>query len=181
MRNSPTGYSGRSATKPLPAIDDGNRRMSDNRHPAARTMEAESAPRADYSLPRARILRGRQEFARLFNEGEGVRTGKLLVKFLRMESGTGGLTAGFIVRRSAGGAVVRNRVRRSLREAYRLERPAFESSLPRGLQLHIAFLWLGNAAASSRVSYDEIDNEVHGALRKLSRRLRGGPDESTRR
>lgn len=149
-------------------------------------MHEADNPRADYALPRSRILRGRREFARLFNQGDGVRTGRLLVKFLRTDSDLSdpeqtGIAAGFIVRRSAGGAVVRNRVRRSLREAYRLERPAFESSLPHGLRLQLAFLWLGNAEASSQVRHDDIGNEVHGALRKLGRRLRGGSDGPERR
>jgi ribonuclease P protein component len=148
-------------------------------------MDASDIGRPDASLPRGRILRGRSEFTRLFTRGEGVRTGKLLVKFLRTGAEPGSLKAGFIVRRSAGGAVRRNRVRRAIREAYRLERSEFESSLGdslgEGMELHLAFLWLGNREASGRVRYQEIENEVRTALRKLSRRLRSDSDADTER
>jgi ribonuclease P protein component len=133
-------------------------------------------PRFDRALPRRRILRGRRTFTRLFTDGQGVRAGRLLVKFLRIETERTALLAGFIVRRSAGGAVVRNRVRRAIRESYRLERAAFEESLPEGIELHLAFLWLGNREQSGRARFQEIDDEVRSALRKLSRRLRAGSD-----
>lgn len=68
-------------------------------------------------LPRAYRLRRSRDFRKVFQEGCYWR-GKHLTLLIRRRTG-GGLRIGWSIRRSLGGAVVRNRLRRRLSEAYR--------------------------------------------------------------
>src|ERR1041384_3576664 len=95
-------------------------------------------------LPRHARLRGRDAFGRLFREGEGLRRGQLVVKYRAVPRQTPGegsrVTAGFVTRRNAGPAVKRNRLRRVMRETYRLDRQRFTEALPDGLDLDLVIL-----------------------------------------
>jgi ribonuclease P protein component len=71
-----------------------------------------------YSLPRSHILRGRLLFAEIFNTGKRQSRGPLLLIYLPNQ-----LThhrIGIVTPKKIGPAVRRNRVRRQLREAFRL-------------------------------------------------------------
>lgn len=86
----------------------------------ARNNNSDSSDR-DFSLPRAKILRGRDNFQRLFNRDAVVlRTGYVNLRFQLFRDNTNSFLMGFIVKRSLGKAVQRNRTKRLLREAYRL-------------------------------------------------------------
>jgi ribonuclease P protein component len=68
-------------------------------------------------MRRSQRLRHRRDFATVYRRGHAVRGELLIVRALR---GEGPLARfGFAVSRAVGGAVVRNRVRRRLREAAR--------------------------------------------------------------
>lgn len=71
-----------------------------------------------FAFPKSRRLTRREEFERVKKSGE-VHPGKsLLLNVLRVEHGAC-FRAGFVTSRKIGGAVVRNRVRRRLREIVR--------------------------------------------------------------
>jgi len=67
--------------------------------------------------PRGRRLRRRPEFLRIYDGGRRLH-GRLLVVFVSPGTGSGP-RLGITVTRKAGGAVVRNRLRRRVREAFR--------------------------------------------------------------
>jgi ribonuclease P protein component len=69
--------------------------------------------------PRARLLK-HADFERVYREGRRHYSDNLAIFFLPRQSGAGP-RVGFTVGRAAGGAVQRNRIRRRLREAVRLE------------------------------------------------------------
>ncbi|MFN2540549.1 MAG: ribonuclease P protein component [Chthoniobacterales bacterium] len=74
--------------------------------------------RSSLSFSRARCLKRASEFERVRQQGRSER-GKTLVLGVLSEGGTGDFRAGFITSRRIGRAVVRNRVRRRLREIVR--------------------------------------------------------------
>ena len=67
--------------------------------------------------PRGRRLRRRAEYLRIYEKGRRLH-GRLLVVFVSPGGGSGP-RLGITVTRKAGGAVVRNRLRRRVREAFR--------------------------------------------------------------
>lgn len=69
-------------------------------------------------FPAGRRLKLSREFARVRKEGKTVR-GKFLLLGVLPTGETGSMRAGFVTSRKVGGAVVRNRVRRRLREVVR--------------------------------------------------------------
>ncbi len=86
-------------------------------------------PQSRASLPRtARLLR-RADFERVYRAGKKHFTGSLTVFFLPRPSPVGEPRIGLTVGRAMGGAVVRNRIRRRLREAVRLHRSELGASL----------------------------------------------------
>ena len=70
------------------------------------------------SFPASRRLKLSREFARVRTEGRTIR-GRLLLLGLLDVADEGAFRAGFVTSKRVGGAVVRNRVRRRLREIVR--------------------------------------------------------------
>lgn len=71
-----------------------------------------------YRLPALRRLKLTKEFDRVRNEGHTVRGAMLILGVLRVGEG-GSFRVGFITSRRVGGAVLRNQIRRRLREIVR--------------------------------------------------------------
>jgi ribonuclease P protein component len=123
-----------------------------------------------YTLPRSAILRGKGAFSEVFADGKGFRRGQIVIKY-RLRQGERELRTGFVVRRGTGSAVKRNRLRRLLREAYRLARLRFEDTLPDGVALDLVILWSGTPEQALRPRLEEIRGDIDASLRKLSRIL----------
>ena len=64
-------------------------------------------------------------------------------------------------------AVDRNRAKRQLREAYRLRKPVFLSSLPTHVALHIAFIWLSDRPICS----EQVHTRMDTLLRRISEKI----------
>lgn len=65
-------------------------------------------------------MRGAREFARLKEQGQRRICGCLILNWRTLEGGDGRSRVGVVTSRRLGGAVVRNRARRLIREAFRL-------------------------------------------------------------
>jgi len=101
------------------------------------------------TLPKSARLLKRGEFRRVYDEGQR-RRGLLCAAFLR-PNGLPETRLGITVPARVGGAVVRNRVKRRLREVFRLHRP----SLPRGWDIV-----LNPREAAARVPFRSLEKEL---------------------
>ena len=80
-------------------------------------------------------------YKRIFDRGRSIK-GRLLVAW-HLESPDADRMAGVVVsKKSFHDAVDRNRAKRQLREAYRLQKHLLINRLPEGTALHVAFIWL---------------------------------------
>lgn len=101
-----------------------------------------SSSKKDFSLPRAKILRGRKNFQRLFeSESSTIRNAYINFRFRIYTDAKPDCLIGFIVKKKLGKAVSRNHVKRLMREAYRLNQHTISDIvLANDICLHGAFL-----------------------------------------
>src|SRR5699024_1069010 len=80
-----------------------------------------STSKGDFSLPRAKILRGRKNFDRLFENDARFCGGRNVnLRFKIVDDASFGCQMAFIVKKKLGKANKRNRTKRLLKEAFRL-------------------------------------------------------------
>lgn len=101
------------------------------------------------SFGKARRLTRSSEFARVKSEGS-VQRGRLFMLGVLAVENSGPFRAGFVTSRRLGGAVVRNRVRRRLREIVRRHQPNLTGSF---------WIVLIARAAAARASYHALEDE----------------------
>ena len=71
-----------------------------------------------YELPKEKILRNKIEFSKVYNQGRSYSNQSLIIHVMKSDDVEGKI--GFAVGKKIGNAVVRNRIKRLLREVYRL-------------------------------------------------------------
>ena len=82
-----------------------------------------SPKRIEFGFPKSARLLKRGEFRRVYDQGSRVTSSSFALFFAARTSDPGGPRIGFTTPRAIGKAVVRNRIKRRLREAVRLEMP----------------------------------------------------------
>ncbi|HET6527324.1 MAG TPA: ribonuclease P protein component [Balneolaceae bacterium] len=101
-----------------------------------------SARGDDFSLPRAKILRGRKNFDRLFeNDAHFCRGKNINLRYKIVDDSSFGCQMAFIVTTKLGKANKRNRTRRLIKEAYRLHQHLLYTPLQKAtITFHGAFM-----------------------------------------
>lgn len=118
-------------------------------------MPRNSSP--DFSLPPSERIRKRAEYLRVQTSGRKLTSPKLLTFFLRSEHPHPRL--GVTVSKKVGNAVRRNRVKRLLREAYRLQK----RQLPAGAD--VVFVARAEAAEAT---FAQVVREVRDACQRVA-------------
>lgn len=111
-------------------------------------------------LPRSERLTRREDFQAVFQRGKRVEQPSLVVLWRRRD---GPRQAGFAVSHQVRGAVRRNRARRRLREAYRVN----HAGLPSGVQLVCVA-----REAAARVPFEVVHRDMKEALAVVARHFR---------
>lgn len=134
-----------------------------------------------YSLEKSEILRGQKQYQRLLQSGKTIRTGNILCRLLvqTMEDNKSReiIRAGFTVpRRNVRKAVDRNRIKRLLREAYRLNKyMLLETVRKKFLYLDILFIYQGTAETKPRyLKLEQVQTDMIRCLSELKKRITGG-------
>lgn len=116
-------------------------------------------------------MRSAPEFRRTIRCGVRSARSRVIVSALRTH-GEPGVHVGFIVAKTVGGAVVRNRVKRRLRHLSRL----LVDETPPGTRIVVRAL----PPAADAVAAD-LAHDVSGAWRRCLAKIDGGTDDSRRR
>lgn len=118
-------------------------------------------PAAPNSFPRTDRLTSRRQFLAVYDHGRRVR-GRLVTVF-GLENRVGHCRVGITVTRRLGGAVVRNRAKRILREIFRIHRLSAVGSLDVVINAHASL------PGSSR---EEIERDLLRCIDRLHRGAR---------
>ena len=114
---------------------------------------------SDFSFPKAAHLRSPLNFERVYSLKHKAADGVLLLFVARNDVDV--TRIGLSVGKKHGGAIVRNRLKRLLREAFRLERP----SVPSGLDL------IAIPLTADKASLAAYRTSIAGLVRRLVKRL----------
>ncbi|MFV1885184.1 MAG: ribonuclease P protein component [Balneola sp.] len=120
-----------------------------------------------FTLPKSHILRGRRNFQELFKSTKFINTPTISVRFSTYPSDKEGFKVGFISPKKIGNAVQRNRYKRLLREAYRLNKYMLSEVMADFIgSLHIVFI-----ARHAKPDYHAVKNDMVTLLGDLRSRI----------
>lgn len=139
-------------------------------------MNADRSKRSagTFRLPRRSVLRGKDAFSGLFKNGTRIAGTYTDLRYVVTDGPNGDVRVAFIAGRRLGNAVRRNRGKRLLREAYRLQQhfldPVTQTS---AIVLHMGFI-----LKNPRATYPQLHEETGRLLQKLAKTLTDNRKES---
>lgn len=120
-----------------------------------------------FTLPKSNILRGRRNFQRLFSEAMLIQSPHVTLRYTPYTDSSRGFKVAFIAPKKLGSAVQRNRCKRLLREAFRLQQHSLtETLLQTDMGLHLAL-----TARSANLNFQSAKKGVATLLEELRTRL----------
>lgn len=136
--------------------------------------EDRNSPSGGNHLPRRVILRGKDSFDTLFKNGIRIAAGHIDLRYLTRQEPDPSIHIGFVVGKKTGNAVVRNRCKRLLREAYRLQQHILDPiRSQRSTSIDMVLI-----VKSADLTYAKAMADVQKLLNSLLRRI-SKPEELT--
>lgn len=115
-------------------------------------------------LPRGKILRGKDSFSFIFNNGTKIAGTHIDLRYRVLNDTSRGCLTAFVAGKKLGSAVKRNYLKRILREAFRLHQHILEPVIESG-SLSIEMIAVMKRADTS---YQQVNDEMEQILNKLS-------------
>lgn len=120
-----------------------------------------------FTLPKSHILRGKRNFQRLFSSSTFINSSTMNLRFASFPANNEAFKVGFISPKKIGNAVHRNRSKRLMREAYRLNKHIISDLfLDSDECVHAVFL-----ARHSNLRYHAIEKDMVTLLTDLRSRI----------
>lgn len=117
---------------------------------------SDAPPGGSFALPAERRIKQSREFARIKSNGRRFSLGCLILNW-RLSPNRVHPRLGVVVSRKVGNAVVRNRVKRYMRESFRLH----QTELPQALELVLVA-----RPSSARKPFAEVERDLLAALKQ---------------
>ena len=115
-----------------------------------------------FSFKKSERLKSKKTFEMLFSEGKSIKKFPIRVIYLQNEEYKICKAAFVVPKRNFKRAVNRNRIKRQLKEAYRLHKHLLNSN--KGTTFALLFLYLGN----KKLPYATIESAVINLLKQLT-------------
>ncbi|MTI88980.1 MAG: ribonuclease P protein component [Balneolaceae bacterium] len=126
-----------------------------------------NSPDRRFTLSKSAILRGKRNFQRLFSNSTLITTPSVKLRFAAYLNSAAGIRVGFVAPKKTGNAVKRNRTKRLLREAYRLNQHILDG-LTEQLNIELHFLFI---ARHTNLTFHTLQKEVVTLLENMRSRL----------
>lgn len=128
-----------------------------------------------YTLRKNEILRGRNTFSKVFSSGNKM-VDKYITCFYQLENSdteTNRVMVGFAVSKRIGKAVVRNRIKRLMRESYRLNKHILlDTPSPNNFIASIILMYgKNNPVQIKNVVFESVKQEVERLLSRLRTKI----------
>lgn len=125
------------------------------------------------TLRKNEILRGHQSFSTVLSRGKALQAGVLRCFFLLGDEYKGGIRVGFAVSRTVRGSLLRNRLRRLMREAYRTNKAILRTGpAARRTEVQAVFMCtLDTSAPASTPTHGVVERSMIELLANLQREL----------
>jgi len=130
---------------------------------------------SNFRFPKAQRICNKNDIGLLFGKAESVRQGSIILRCIFRESvNHEDLQQVLIVvpKKKVRKAVDRNRIKRQLREIYRLNQEVFKIENPKGKTLLMACIYAGNPVAN----YHDLEKNYLKAKEKMQKELIGNVD-----
>lgn len=125
------------------------------------------------TLRKTEILHGYRSFTTVIASGKTLVVRPVRLFYVVEESASPGVQIGFAVSRSIRGSVRRNRIKRLLRESYRLQKqPLIHALQNRGRAISSVLMYVGpNPEKASLLRLDDVRTQVGELLERLTNSL----------
>ena len=124
----------------------------------------------EFAVSKKEILSSKNEFNQVYNSGKTIYSNSRKLKaifYINKDAGSEGLRVAFAVHKKAGTAVWRNRVKRLLRESFRLNRGIFSDSLKSMMLLVVFSLNSINQRNHIKIKLSDIVSDVVELMNKI--------------
>ncbi len=121
-----------------------------------------------YTLRKSEILRRNQSFWKVISSGNKIIGKNIICYFLIEDADTAKVQIGFTINKSIKGAVIRNRIKRLMRESYRLNKHILDTDPPKKIALTAVFLFGNkNRLSEKNIEFNIANEDIMNTLKKL--------------